>query len=245
MVKTNLINFNKTCDIAGYTVLLPSIGVGNVAQLSVDLLISTLQMEKVATVWHSSIVPIIGPKAFQHDTSNITTSCELYVSNAKKIAAFQLRSPLVAATMNEFFNELIDFLKSRKIAKLILLTSSYAYEQHFVGANPFAVIVDDAFRGVETDAIQRMKWNEFQGDIIHGGGYVKQLMSVASRNGIPTLTLFKYVSEGDNSADAVTLLEELNAGFNIIERTGEGKLNIIFPVSWKSLFGNPIPEQLY
>lgn len=222
-------------------------------------------MEKVATVWHHSIVPLIGPKAFQHDTSNITTSCELYVSNVKKIAAFQLRSPLVAATMNEFFNELIDFLKSNKIAKLILLTSSYAYEQHFIGGNPFAVIVDDAFRGVETDAIQRMKWNEFQGDIIHGkysyrscvqylrinflylqgGGYVKQFMSVASRNGIPTLTLFKYVSEGDNSVDAVTLLEELNAGFNIIEQTGDGKLNIILPVSWKSLFGNPIPEQLY
>lgn len=74
---------------------------------------------------------------------------------------------------------------------------------------------------------------------------MKQLMSVASRNGIPTLTLFKYVSEGDNSVDAVTLLEELNAGFNIIERTDDGKVNIILPVSWKSLFGNPIPEQLY
>lgn len=74
---------------------------------------------------------------------------------------------------------------------------------------------------------------------------MKQLMSVASRNGIPTLTLFKYVSEGDNSVDAVTLLEELNAGFNVIERTGDGKVNIILPVSWKSLFGNPIPEQLY
>lgn len=141
---------------------------GNVAQLSVDLLISTLQMEKVATVYHPSIVPIIGPKAFQHDTSNITTSCELYVAADKKIAAFQLRSPLVAATMNEFFNELMDFLKSQKITKLILLSSSYAYEQHFIGANPFAVIVDDAFRGLESDVIQRMRWNEFQGDVIHG-----------------------------------------------------------------------------
>lgn len=71
-------------------------------------------------------------------------------------------------------------------------------------------------------------------------------MSVASRNGIPTLILFKYVSEGDNSADAVSLLEELNAGFNFVERGGgDGKLSIIFPMSWKSLFGNPMPDQLY
>lgn len=151
--------------------LLPSIGVGNVAQLSVDLLISTLQLEKVATVWHHSIVPIIGPKAFQHDTSKITTSCELYVSNKKKIATFQIRSPLVAATMMEFFNELIDFLKSNQIAKLILLTSSYAYEQHFIGTNPFGIVADDAFKDTEKEVIKLMKWNEFQGDIIHGKCY--------------------------------------------------------------------------
>ncbi len=148
--------------------MLPSTGVGNVAQLTVDLLISTLQLEKVANVWHRSIVPIIGPKAFQHDTSKITTSCELYVSDEKKIATFQIRSPLVAATMIEFFNELIDYLKSSQIAKLILLTSSYAYEQHFVGSNPFAVVVDDGFKRTENDVINRMKWNEYQGDIIHG-----------------------------------------------------------------------------
>lgn len=70
-------------------------------------------------------------------------------------------------------------------------------------------------------------------------------MSVASRNGIPTLILFKYVSEGDNSIDAVSLLEQLNAGFNFIEKGSDGKHNIIFPISWKSLFGNPVPEQLY
>lgn len=164
----NLINFNKTCDVTGYTVLLPSIGVGNVAQLSIDLLISTLQMEKVATIWHRSIVPIIGPKAFQHDTDKITTSCELYISDEKKIATFQIRSPLVAATMMEFFSELTDFLKTKKVAKLILLTSSYAYEQHFIESNPFAVVMNDAFKTTEREVVDRMKWIEFQGDIIHG-----------------------------------------------------------------------------
>lgn len=70
--------------------------------------------------------------------------------------------------MMEFFNELIAFLKSKQIAKLILLTSSYAYEQHFIGSNPFEVVVDDAFKGTDKDVINRMKWNEYQGDIIHG-----------------------------------------------------------------------------
>jgi len=245
MGKTNFINFYKKCDLTDYTVLFPSLGVGNVAQLSIDLLISTLQMEKIATVWHDSIVPIIGPKAFQHDTSKITTSCELYICSEKKLATFQIRSPLAAATMIEFFNELIAFLKSNNIAELILLTSSYAYEQHFIGSNPFAVIQDDVFKSKQKDVVQRMKWTEFQGDTIHGGGYAKHLMSVASRKGLPTLILFKYVSEGDNSLDAISLLEELSASFNFVDRGGGGKIKIIFPISWKSLFGNPLPEQLY
>lgn len=165
---------------------------GNVAQLSVDLLISTLQMEKVATVWHHSIVPIIGPKAFQHDTSKVTTSCELYVSNKKKIATFQIRSPLVAATMMEFFNQLIEFLKSEKIAKLILLTSSYAYEQHFIGSNPFAVVVDDAFKNADEKVIKLMKWKEFQGDIIHGKSSATVSYSMHQVN-----VLFSYLKVED------------------------------------------------
>lgn len=78
-----------------------------------------------------------------------------------------------------------------------------------------------------------------------GGGYAKHLKSVATRKGIPTMILFKYVSEGDNSVDAVSLLEELNAGFNFVDKSHGGKIKIVFPMSWKSLFGNPLPEQLY
>lgn len=148
--------------------LFPSVGVGNVAQLSVDLLISTLQMEKVATVWHPSIAPLIGPKAFEHDTSKITTSCEFYICRDKKLGTFQIRSPLIVGIMMEFLNELIDFLKSEKIAKLILLTSSYSFEQHFVEANPFQVIMNDTFQREARDMVELMNWNEFTGDVIYG-----------------------------------------------------------------------------
>lgn len=41
-------------NLADYTVIIPSVCVGNVAQLSIDLIISSLQMIKAATVWHVS-----------------------------------------------------------------------------------------------------------------------------------------------------------------------------------------------
>lgn len=45
---------NENINLNGYSVVLPSVCVGNIAQLAVDLLISTLEMKKVATIWHVS-----------------------------------------------------------------------------------------------------------------------------------------------------------------------------------------------
>lgn len=47
-------NLEDGTNLNGYTVILPSVCVGNVAQLTADLLISTLQMKKVGTFWHVS-----------------------------------------------------------------------------------------------------------------------------------------------------------------------------------------------
>lgn len=50
-----MINLQNNVSLAGYTVIFPSVCVGNVAQLSVDLIISTLELRKVASVWHVSV----------------------------------------------------------------------------------------------------------------------------------------------------------------------------------------------
>lgn len=46
---------DENIKLNGYTVLFPSVCVGNAAQLAVDLLISTLEMKKIASIWHVSI----------------------------------------------------------------------------------------------------------------------------------------------------------------------------------------------
>lgn len=53
-ISQNTIKLDEDLNLNEYTVLLPSVCVGNAAQLAVDLIISTLEMRKVATVWHVS-----------------------------------------------------------------------------------------------------------------------------------------------------------------------------------------------
>lgn len=45
---------NENVHLNGYTVFFPSVCVGNAAQLAVDLIISTLEMRKIANIWHVS-----------------------------------------------------------------------------------------------------------------------------------------------------------------------------------------------
>lgn len=59
--KITMISWERDISLAGYTVIFPSVCVGNVAQLTVDLIISTLELKKVASIWHVSQV-------FEHRT---------------------------------------------------------------------------------------------------------------------------------------------------------------------------------
>lgn len=49
-----MINLEENVSLKGYTVIFPSVCVGNVAQLAADLIISTLELKKIATAWHVS-----------------------------------------------------------------------------------------------------------------------------------------------------------------------------------------------
>ena len=51
-------------DLATYCCVLPDVSIGNVAQLSMDLLINTLDCVQIGSMFHKSIVPMIGRNAF-------------------------------------------------------------------------------------------------------------------------------------------------------------------------------------
>lgn len=49
-ITTKMFSFTKKVDFAGFTLLIPSISVGNVGQLTTDLFIQNLKAEKIAQV---------------------------------------------------------------------------------------------------------------------------------------------------------------------------------------------------
>lgn len=250
-----MINFvNKKPDLSGYTLLIPSVCVGNVAQLTTDLIISTLTMQKIGVLWDPAIIPIIGPPAFKHDTG-ITTSSDLYCSQTNKLLILQIRSPLVAGLMSGLFEKLTDFVRREKINRLLIVSGSYAHEKHLIGTTPFEYdcnqfcdvtekkLLEKSTDWIETDQTSASENNS--GGIIHGGGFARKLQQFATRKEIPTFILYKYVSEGDNIPDAIQFTDKLNGFLNILPKFDDGRAIVSHPISWKLLYGNAPPLNVY
>lgn len=255
-------------DLRGHTLVLPSLGVGNVAQLAADLLISTLRLRKAAVVWHPAIVPIVGPRAFAHDAPAETTgACELYTSEPthhRQLSVLQMRTPLAPAAMDAFVGELLDYFRSAGVARLIVLTSSYAYEKHLVGGAAFAFVPTERW-AEEAQRLfgERLGAQRFEGDVIFGGGFARRVLEAAGERELEAVVLFKYVSEGDNRPDAADMVGMLGDGRKgaaeggdvteerccwpgaCLPRDDKGAVRLVVPLSWKLLFGNEAPEEMY
>lgn len=240
-----MINFLEKLNLKGYTFVIPSVCVGNVGQLTTDLMISTLSMRRIGTVWDPSIIPIIGPPAYAHEIG-ITTASDLYVSDKHKLVILQLRSPLVSALMGAFFDKLTDFLVKEQFERMIILTATFAHERHIVEGCLFEYQATSSFCDKYSQELERLNIQRNQEDSLHGAGYAGKLQRVSGLKGIPAITLYKYVSEGDNIPDAIQLLECFDRLMSIVPKQDDkGTVELIYPSSWKYLYGNAPPKQIY
>jgi proteasome assembly chaperone 2 len=236
-----MINFKNKPDFDGWTLILPSVCVGNVAQLATDLLIETLNMEKIGKFWSTAIIPMIGPPAFDTDKDKITMASEFFASPAHKLLILQIRSPIVASLMSNFLTEITKFVQEQKIGKVIGLTAAFAHEKHQVMGSSFEYAGNEVFMERHAE-VAALPWTKSEAHVIHGGGYAAKLLKTCTEHNIPALVLYKYISEGDNRPDAAELVHQIDMFLKVLPETG-GRLAV--PVSWRLLFGNAPPNEVY
>lgn len=237
------INFTSPVNLNNYTLVIPSISVGNVPQLAVDLLISTHNLQQIGTVWHPAIVPTVGGDPYGSDPSKISVACEIYASSDLKLAALQIRSGIDLKYALKFFQALKDAVTELGISNVLLLASTFAYEQHDINSGHFRYIsnqdVGEEFKKLN---VRPMEKDEAGRYVLHGAGGVLKMFEVLSDVTSCTV-IVKYVSEGDNRPDAVSVLGLLYKHVKCI--TGCNVGNVQFPKSWSHVFGNPPPQGIY
>ena len=107
----------------------PSVSIGNVGQLAVDVLLSSVspKPEFVSSIYHPSIIPVVGTDPLNLKSDQLMTACQLYKTENEAI--LQLRSGLLGGQRDLFLNDLINWIGAKKFAKVVILTSTTSDER--------------------------------------------------------------------------------------------------------------------
>ncbi|CAK1593840.1 unnamed protein product [Parnassius mnemosyne] len=247
MSQMHLWKFFYESDLSGYTLVIPSVAVGNVGQLACDLLISSLKMKKLASVYSPALIPVLGYDPYDLKSTNLSCSCEVYQCESKNIVVLQIRAPLVYKYARSFLENVISTFMTKQIKNIILLTSSYAHENKLISTSPFRYLMTDNCSYEEE--IKKLNWTKHQEDQtrlrIYGGGFATMFFEICKENLLPCLILYKFCSEGDNSPDAYDMVHNLNKVLPVFNQDKDIFSQLLPPASWKLLFGGPTPKDIY
>lgn len=249
-----MIHLQENLNFKDCTMIFPSVSVGNVGQLAVDLLIAKLKPRKIGLIWHSAIMPMVGGDPYNFSDPSLTISAELFYSEQNKLVIFQIRSPIIQRTSEDFVQRLLEWIEANCINNIVILTGVFDHTRHdnemsgppvkFVVTPNLArnAIKDQPSSSVQGDSVVVCdRREEFMKISMYGGGISSKLFLACLSRSLPAAVLMKYCSEGDNIPDAVVLCKHLNDWLNLVSSNTAWE----YPPSWIGMFGSPPQHGLY
>lgn len=164
----------------------------------------------------------------------------MFISEENKLLLLQTRSPLTAVLLDLYIREVLQFISSEKLSEVIILTSSYSHEQHFIETTPFEFLANDFMAEKNFSGFAKATVAS-----IPGCGYAKLLFDQVTASNIPAVILFKFSSEGNNFFDGIQLCNNVNKYLKAIGTSADGTAEIKTPVSWKHQFGCGVNPEIY
>ncbi|XP_004073845.1 proteasome assembly chaperone 2 [Oryzias latipes] len=249
-----------------FTLVMPAVSVGNVGQLAVDLIVSTLNMRRVGYMHTDCLIPMAGNNPYsscKEDAEELHTPAEVYTAAEMKLAVLQIRAPIIQTRTKRFRQQLVSWIKASGFSRTMVLSSSHAYQRDDLQlqGSPLRFLVTPSLLGVSADALKELGWREMERTpafpgltdaeaeprlCIPGGGITKGLYSDSCAEDLRLAVLLLFCSEGDNIPDAFALVNHLNDWLHLLDNQDqEPNSRWKIPTSWSLLFGSGIPPALF
>ncbi|XP_053209878.1 proteasome assembly chaperone 2-like [Panonychus citri] len=268
---------DRGCHWNDCTLLMPAVSVGNVGQLAIDLLVTTLIYERkarlVGRIFSTALKSVSGPNAYQFgDDCPIMTTCEVYESIEYKLVIIQLRAPPYKQRRKQFVEELTKWIKEEQFKLTVHLSSSFSQflsPDAFNSSSSPNVQTKLPVRYLATQSLkennpttffEQLKLIELKvnsddsedhdpslTDLI-GSGLTKSLFQHWQNENINGIFFVIFCSEGDNTPEAIEIMEAANKLIKVKEtliETGKPMNRWKTPISWMNLFGGSIPANLF
>ncbi|XP_061213401.1 proteasome assembly chaperone 2 isoform X2 [Neopsephotus bourkii] len=224
-------------------------------------------MTKVGYFYTDCLVPMVGNNPYataEENSVELSINAEVYSLPSKKLVVLQIRSPFIKNKYRPFCQLLHSWVKSSRCARVVLLSSSHAYQrddEQLLGTPLRYLLTPDLEKEVG-GLMQELNWKEMEKvaaypgindteKVLHipGGGITKRLFTESCSKGIQMAVLLKFCSEGDNIPDAFALVSYLNEWLQLIKSESDDSTDTSsqwkIPSSWRLLFGNGLPPALF
>ncbi|XP_016405552.1 proteasome assembly chaperone 2-like [Sinocyclocheilus rhinocerous] len=243
----------------GFTLIMPAVSAGNVGQLAVDLLISTLNMPRVG-YFHTDCLTAMAGNSPYSASAQLSTGAEVYSHRDLKLAVLQIRTPIIQTKVRSFRKLMVSWIKSSGFLRSVLLSSSHAYhrDDQQLHGTPLRYLLTPSLQKEEAPRVEELGWREMerisafpgisdseQRLYIPGGGVTKALYTDCCTEDISMAVMLIFCSEGDNIPDAFALVNHLNDWLHLLEKPTQGSVQWRVPPSWRLLFGSGIPPLLF
>lgn len=229
--------------VNGSILVIPSISIGNIPQLAIDLLIHTLNFKKVATLSDKYLYPFVSPVDYASQNqetapSGISLPLEVYFSKENQITLLQQRSPLMPGFAQAHVEEvLVPYIERGKFKHIVFLSLSDAGLVENIAPGGISIYTNEDLLSDRLHTLQILE-SEIQplaNSPGKGSQYEEALLNILSKSG--NLSIFvSYVYEGDNFFDAHVLATKVVEALKVEQRPWKT------PVSWFGVYGDkPAP----
>ncbi|KAK3257284.1 hypothetical protein CYMTET_33623 [Cymbomonas tetramitiformis] len=255
----NFFSAGKHIDFEGCTLIAPTVSAGNLGQLTVDLLVSTLSLVRVGYLEDDNVLPCIGNDPYNAEpTGSLALGLELYSDSKRTIVCLQQRAPAMPGRSRAFAKNLSKWISASKFKDVIVLAgveAAWRTEQR-IGLGFQLRYVCSSSDG-KLERCEALGWKLLEDEaFVHGFGQLGKDESrsppwplfqaiAAGENSPQALALMGFVNEGDNIPDALQLATVL-ANYLNLEGFGDGSsYQWRIPPSWAHLYGPPQDDCLY
>lgn len=214
--------------------IVPSISVGNVPQLAVDLLLHNHNFELITALDSTLLYPFASPVDYttnQPRVGEVSTGFELYVDETNGLALVQQRTPILPGYGKNFIDYLTSFIISAQFSQVLLLDSNNCTLRSNLDVHsPIEVFSNDL-----SEQFKQFTIGEQEDSEVGVTPYVNALIK-SLQDHVTVFALVMFVYEGDNLFDSQVFASRVLKLLKIKEPEWRK------PKSWESLYGDrPLP----
>merc|ERR1712080_78061 len=232
-ISPETIGYQKWYD---YQFIMPTVSVGQVGQLAIDLLLSNMgdKVRKIGVIYSDAILPVIGREQVG---KHLCMGLELYESKEHKAVILQQRAPFVKGRASSFRSTLITWIKHAVFTDILVFAgvSSHIRKDAELEGSLFRFLSSN--KDLKQKLTGEYNWREYvimksdnSNDIlVPGSGMLKTLYEDSSKEGINFCGFLMFCNPGNTIHEAVQLVEHMQKFMGTFDDNRKEKK---LPSSW-------------